>query len=309
MQPNKARWYVAGHNGLVGRAVCRKLTSEHVGELLTAPSSELDLRDKSAVMDFVMTHRPDYMVIAAARVGGIWANSNFPVEFLTDNLEIQNNLMLAAHAANTPNLVFLGSSCIYPKLAPQPLSVDSLLSGPLEPTNDAYAIAKIAGVRLVRAFRQQHGYDWYSLMPTNLYGPFDNVDLKTSHVLPALLRRFHEARAQNLEAVTLWGSGTPKREFLHVDDLASAIWFLANNPPEVDLLNVGYGSDQTIKETAELAARITGYEGSISWDLQMPDGTPQKLLDSSPIFQLGWRPGIDLPSGLRTTYEWYLNNH
>jgi len=218
-------------------------------------------------------------------------------------------LMLAAHAANTPNLVFLGSSCIYPKLAPQPLSVDSLLSGPLEPTNDAYAIAKIAGVRLVRAFRQQHGHDWYSLMPTNLYGPFDNFDLKTSHVLPALLRRFHEARAQNLEAVTLWGSGAPKREFLHVDDLASAIWFLANNPPEVDLLNVGYGSDQTIKETAELAARITGYEGSISWDLQMPDGTPQKLLDSSQIFQLGWRPGIDLPSGLRTTYEWYLDNH
>ena len=309
MQPHKARWYVAGHNGLVGRAICRKLANEGIEELLTASSNELDLRNKPEVMDFVMTQRPDVVVIAAARVGGIWANSNYPVEFLADNLEIQTNLMLAAHAANIPNLVFLGSSCIYPKMASQPLGEDSLLLGPLEPTNDAYAIAKIAGVRMVRAFRQQYGYQWYSLMPTNLYGPFDNFDLKTSHVLPALLKRFHEAKAQSSESVTLWGSGAPRREFLHVDDLAAAIWFLANNPPQGDLLNVGYGSDQTIKETAELAARITDYRGLISWNREMPDGTPQKLLDSNRVFQMGWKPEIDLPSGLKSTYEWYVANH
>ena len=293
----------------MGRAICRKLANEGIEELLTASSNELDLRNKPEVMDFVMTQRPDVVVIAAARVGGIWANSNYPVEFLADNLEIQTNLMLAAHAANIPNLVFLGSSCIYPKMASQPLGEDSLLLGPLEPTNDAYAIAKIAGVRMVRAFRQQYGYQWYSLMPTNLYGPFDNFDLKTSHVLPALLRRFHEAKAQSSESVTLWGSGAPRREFLHVDDLAAAIWFLANNPPQGDLLNVGYGSDQTIKETAELAARITDYRGLISWNREMPDGTPQKLLDSNRVFQMGWKPEIDLPSGLKSTYEWYVANH
>jgi GDP-L-fucose synthase len=276
--------------------------------VITVPSTELDLRDKDSVRDFVLGHKPDYLVIAAARVGGIWANSNFPVEFLTDNLEIQNNLMLAAHEAKTPHLVFLGSSCIYPKFAPQPLTEDSLLTGPLEPTNDAYAIAKIAGVRLVRAFRQEHGHDWYSLMPTNLYGPFDNFDLKTSHVLPALLRRFHEAKVDGSSEVTLWGTGSPRREFLHVDDLASAIWFLANQPPNTDLLNVGYGADQTIKDTAELAQRITGFSGSISWDTTMPDGTPQKLLDSARIFAMGWRPNIDLSTGLTTTYQWYLDN-
>jgi GDP-L-fucose synthase len=248
------------------------------------------------------------MVIAAARVGGIWANSNYPVEFLTENLEIQNNLMTAAHEAGVANLIFLGSSCIYPKFAPQPLTEESLLTGPLEPTNDAYAIAKIAGVRLVRAYREQFDRSWYSLMPTNLYGPFDNFDLKTSHVLPAFIRRFHEAQQSHVNRVTLWGSGAPRREFLHVDDLASAIWFLANRPPTTDLLNVGYGSDQTIKATATLVAEITGYQGEIDWDVQMPDGTPQKLLDSTKIFEMGWRPQIDLPAGLTTTYDWYLNN-
>jgi len=307
-QPNHSSWYVAGHNGLVGRAIHRRLVQEGVREIFTAPSSELDLRDKAAVGQFVMGHRPDFMVIAAARVGGIWANSNYPVEFLTENLEIQNNLMTAAHEAGVANLIFLGSSCIYPKFAPQPLTEESLLTGPLEPTNDAYAIAKIAGVRLVRAYREQFDRSWYSLMPTNLYGPFDNFDLKTSHVLPAFIRRFHEAQQSHVNRVTLWGSGAPRREFLHVDDLASAIWFLANRPPTTDLLNVGYGSDQTIKATATLVAEITGYQGEIDWDVQMPDGTPQKLLDSTKIFEMGWRPQIDLPAGLTTTYDWYLNN-
>lgn len=307
-EPKTARWYVAGHNGLVGRAVVRKLAEQSVVDVITAPSSELDLRNKGAVDDFFAAAKPDYVVIAAAKVGGIWANSNFPVEFLVDNLEIQNNLMSAAFKYQTPNLMFLGSSCIYPKLAHQPISESSLLTGALEPTNDAYAIAKIAGVRLVRAYREQHGKSWYSLMPTNLYGPFDNFDLQTSHVLPALLRRFHEAKVENSPSVTLWGTGTPKREFLHVDDLAEAIWFLANNPPSVDLLNVGYGSDQTIKEVAELARSVTSYQGEISWDSKMPDGTPQKLLDSSKIFEMGWKPRINLELGLETTYEWYLKN-
>lgn len=307
-EPKMARWYVAGHNGLVGRAVVRKLTDQAVSDVVTAPSSELDLRNKTAVNEFFASTKPDYVIIAAAKVGGIWANSNFPVEFLVDNLEIQNNLMSAAFDHQTPHLIFLGSSCIYPKLAPQPISETSLLTGALEPTNDAYAIAKIAGVRLVRAYREQHGKNWFSLMPTNLYGPFDNFDLRTSHVLPALLRRFHEAKQNNSPEVTLWGTGTPKREFLHVDDLAEAIWFLANNPPSVDLLNVGYGSDQTIKETAELAQTVTSYRGEITWDSKMPDGTPQKLLDSSQIFKMGWKPRIDLKLGLETTYAWYQKN-
>lgn len=305
---SQSSWYVAGHNGLVGRAVCRQLESVGVSQIHTAPSQDLNLRDKPAVHDFIKSIKPDYLVIAAAKVGGIWANSTYPVEFLVENLEIQNNLLTAAHEAGVDSVIFLGSSCIYPKHAPQPLAEDALLTGPLEPTNDAYAIAKIAGVRLVRAYREQFNKNWYSLMPTNLYGPFDNFDLKTSHVLPALIRRFYEAAQSGASKVTLWGSGSPRREFLHVDDLASAIWFLANNPPESDLLNVGFGTDQTIKEAATLTSKITGYQGDIDWDTSMPDGTPQKLLNSAQIFDMGWRPEIDLPSGLASTYEWFKAN-
>lgn len=255
-----------------------------------------------------MAAQPDFLVIAAARVGGILANSTYPVEFLSENLEIQNNLMAAAHKADVKTVIFLGSSCIYPKLAPQPLSEEALLTGPLESTNDAYAIAKIAGVRLIRAYREQFKRDWFSLMPTNLYGPFDNFDLKTSHVLPALIRRFHEAKQTQANRVTLWGSGQPRREFLHVDDLANAIWFLTDTKPETDLLNVGYGTDQTIEDSSALVAQITGYQGEIAWDASMPDGTPQKLLDSSKIFDMGWRPEIDLASGLSQTYQWFKDN-
>lgn len=299
---------MAGHTGLVGRAICRQLDSVGVKSVVTASSSQLDLRNKVTVKDFVSSHSPDIMVIAAARVGGIWANSTYPVEFLVENLEIQNNLMTAAHEADVKTVIFLGSSCIYPKMAKQPLTEDALLTGPLEPTNDAYAIAKIAGVRLIRAYREQFQRDWFSLMPTNLYGPFDNFDLKTSHVLPALIRRFHEAKESGANRVTLWGTGSPRREFLHVDDLASAIWYLANQPPTTDLLNVGFGSDQTIRDSASLIAKITNYDGLIEWDSAMPDGTPQKLLDSSRLFDMGWRPTIDLPTGLTSTYEWFKAN-
>ena len=253
--------------------------------------------------------RPTAVIIAAAKVGGIVANNNFPVEFLSENVQVQTNLMDAAHKFDVEHLVFLGSSCIYPKFAPQPISEDSLLTGPLEETNEAYAIAKIAGVKLVQAYRKEFGRKWTSAMPTNLYGPGDNFDPQTSHVLPALLRKFHEAKLSGLDSVTLWGSGTPRREFLHVDDLAKAVLFLLQSYDEATAINVGTGVDIEISELASLISEVTNFKGSINWDTSKPDGTPRKLLDVSRINQLGWNSEILLTDGIKSTYEWFVQNH
>lgn len=299
--------YVAGHRGLVGGGIARALEAQG-RSWIGRTRAELDLTDRRAVFDFVGEAKPAAVVIAAAKVGGIAANSAFPVEFLGENLQIQTNLLDAAHAADVERVVFLGSSCIYPKFAPQPIHEDSLLTGPLEPTNDAYAIAKIAGIRLVDAYRSEYGRHWISAMPTNLYGPGDNFDLETSHVLPALLHRFHDAVEQGSESVTLWGDGSALREFLHVDDMAAATVFLMDTYDEPGPINVGYGSDVSIRELAELVARITGFTGEIAWDTSKPNGTPRKILDSERIHALGWKPTIDLESGIRSTYEWYLQS-
>lgn len=297
--------YVAGHNGLVGSAVWRALREAGFSTVGRA-SSELDLRDRDAVFRFFEQERPDQVVLAAARVGGIMANATEPADFLSDNLLIQVNVMDAARAARVPRLVFLGSSCIYPRDAPQPIREDSLLTGPLEVTNDAYAIAKIAGVLQVQAVRRQDGLSWISAMPTNLYGPGDNFDLRTSHVVPALLRRMHEAKTGARTSVQLWGSGTPRREFLHVRDLASAVLFLLREYDDPAPINVGVGADSTIAELAEMIRRVVGYDGDVEWDATKPDGTPRKLLDVTRITALGWRPYIDLQAGLADTYAWYL---
>jgi GDP-L-fucose synthase len=302
------RVYVAGHRGMVGSAVWRALAGAGFTDLRGASSAEVDLRDRAAAFGLLAALRPDVVVIAAARVGGIKANDSQPVEFLSDNLRIQTNLMDAAHAAGVGRLLFLGSSCIYPKLAAQPIVESSLMTGPLEPTNDAYAIAKIAGVHLVQAYRREYGRHWISAMPTNLYGPGDNFDLATSHVLPALIRRFEEARASALPAVTLWGTGTPRREFLHVDDLAAACLHLLAHYDEPDPINVGVGDDLPIAELAALIADITGFGGRIDWDTSMPDGTPRKLLDVSRIKALGWKPRIGLRDGITSTVAWYRDN-
>jgi GDP-L-fucose synthase len=306
--PLDAKVYVAGHRGLVGSAIWRYLLDRGHTGLVGRTSGELDLRDRPAVDAFFDNERPDYVILAAAKVGGIMANATYPAEFLSDNLRIQLNVMDAAARIGVQRLLFLGSSCIYPKLAPQPISEDALLTGPLEPTNDAYAIAKIAGVMQVQALRREHGMSFISAMPTNLYGPGDNFDLQSSHVLPALIRRMHEARESGADEVTLWGSGSPLREFLHVDDLARAVGFLLEKYDEPGPINVGTGHDLTIKGLAELTARIVGYDGSIAWDASKPDGTPRKLLDVSRIHALGWKPEIDLEAGIRSTYEWYLAN-
>jgi GDP-L-fucose synthase len=298
--------YVAGHAGLVGSAIARQIEKIGKSSWIGANRSELNLCDRESVFDFMQTHRPDAVIIAAAKVGGIVANSTFPVEFLSENVQVQTNLMDAAHRFNVENLVFLGSSCIYPKFTPQPISEDSLLTGPLEETNEAYAIAKIAGVKLVQAYRKEFGRKWSSAMPTNLYGPGDNFDLQTSHVLPALIRKFHEAKANELGSVTLWGSGSPKREFLHVDDLASAILFLLEGYDDAVAINVGTGVDLEIRELANLIALVTGYSGEIHWDTSKPDGTPRKLLDVARINKLGWRSEITLEQGVVSTYKWYL---
>jgi GDP-L-fucose synthase len=302
------RVYVAGHHGLVGSAIWRHLG--HVGftDLVGARSCELDLRDRPATFAWIADRRPDVVVIAAAKVGGIKANDTQPVEFLSDNLQIQTNLMDAAHAAGVQRLLFLGSSCIYPKLAEQPIRESSLLTGALEPTNDAYAIAKIAGIQLVQSYRKEHGLPWISAMPTNLYGPQDNFDLATSHVLPAMIRRFDEARAAGAPEVTLWGTGTPRREFLHVDDLARACLHLLENYDDPQTINVGTGEDLPIRDLAELVADVVGYPGRITWDASMPDGTPRKLLDVSRIKALGWQPTIDLREGIASTVAWYREN-
>jgi len=297
--------YIAGHRGLVGSAIWRNLESEGYSSLIGWPSSELDLRDSKATMDVIMGEKPDVIIMAAAKVGGIIANSTHPVEFLNENIRIQTNIFEAAHAVNVPSLLFLGSSCIYPKFADQPIKESSLLTGQLEESNNAYAIAKIAGVLQVQSYRKQYGHQWISAMPTNLFGPFDNFDLTSSHVLPALIRKFHEAKIASADSLELWGSGQPLREFLHTDDLANACTFLLENYDDDAPINVGWGRDISIADLAVLIAEIVGYEGQIQWDSSKPDGTPRKLLDTSKINSLGWEPQISLRDGIESTYKWF----
>ena len=302
MQPGD-KIYVAGHRGMVGSAISRKLQKEGFTNLLTRTSSELDLKDQAAVHAFFEKERPDHVFLAAAKVGGIMANNIYRGEFLYDNLMIQSNTIDAAYRSGVKKLMFLGSSCIYPKLAPQPLKEDYLLTGLLEETNEPYAIAKIAGIKLCDAYRSQYGANFISVMPTNLYGPNDNYDLNSSHVLPALIRKFHEAKKNNSPSVVLWGSGKPRREFLHADDLADACFFLMQNYNEPGLVNVGVGEDMEIKELALLIGKIVGYEGEIQHDLTKPDGTPRKLMDVSKLHSFGWKARITLEEGLRRVYE------
>lgn len=302
----ESRIYVAGHRGLVGSAIWRELERQGFQRLIGKSHVELDLLDPSAVETFYANEKPEYVFVAAAKVGGIRANEAHPAEFLYQNLQIQNNLIHGARKAGVAKLLFLGSSCIYPKLAPQPLSEDSLLSGPLEPTNQWYAIAKIAGIKLCQAYRRQYGCDFISAMPTNMYGPNDNYDLELSHVLPALIRKFHEAKVAHAQSVVCWGSGSPMREFLYSDDLARACVFLMQNYTEEQFINVGYGSDIPIRDLAHLVQRIVGFTGDIQWDKTKPDGTPRKLMDSSRLFALGWKPQIDLETGIGLAYEDFL---
>ncbi|KQP56660.1 GDP-L-fucose synthase [Agreia sp. Leaf283] len=303
-----ARFYVAGHRGLVGSAIWRALENEGFTDLVGRSSSELDLMNRDAVFEFFEQTRPRYVVLAAAKVGGILANSTYPVDFLSDNLRIQVNVLDAALKYDTQRLLFLGSSCIYPKFAPQPIPEDSLLTGHLEPTNDAYAIAKIAGIMQIQAIRRQYGLPWISAMPTNLYGPNDNFSPQGSHVLPALIRRYDEAVKSGADVVTNWGTGTPRREFLHVDDMAAACLHLLEHYDGPQQVNVGTGSDVTIREIAETIASVVGYEGVTEWDATKPDGTPQKLLDVTKLNNAGWSAQIDLKEGLRSTIEWYRDH-
>ena len=300
-----ARVYVAGHRGMVGSAVWRALEAAGYSDLVGWSSAEVDLTDRDAAMDAVRSAAPDVVVVAAAKVGGIMANSTYPVEFLADNLRIQTNLFEAAHAADVDRLLFLGSSCIYPKMAPQPIPESALLTGPLEETNIAYALAKISGIIGVQSYRSEYGRRWISAMPTNLYGPGDNFDLQTSHVLPALIRRFHEAKESGAPSVTLWGTGSPRREFLHVDDLAAACLRLLDVYDDPEHVNVGVGEDVTIAELASLIADVVGYSGELEWDSSKPDGTPRKLLDVQRMKSLGWEPAIGLREGIESTYEEY----
>lgn len=298
-----ARIYVAGHRGLVGSSIWRELQRQGFSNLICRTRAELDLLDPAAVTRFYAEARPEYVFVAAAKVGGIQANDSQPAAFLFENLQIQNNLVHGAFQAGIRKLLFLGSSCIYPKHAPQPLKEEYLLTGPLEPTNQWYAVAKIAGLKLCEAYRRQYGCDFISAMPTNMYGPNDNYDRQTSHVLPALICKFHEARLANAPRVTCWGTGAPLREFLYADDLARACVFLMENYSADGFINVGYGSDVTIRDLAEMVKGIVGFKGEIVWDTSKPDGTPRKLMDSSRLFALGWRPQIDLPAGIRLAYE------
>lgn len=300
--------YVAGHRGMVGSAVKQKLEQEGFTNIICRTSTELDLRNQQAVLNLFKKEKPEIVIDAAARVGGILANRDYPWQFLYENLEIQNNIIASSHETGVEKLVFLGSSCIYPKHADQPMREDSLLTGELEPTNQWYAIAKIAGVKMVEALRKQYEKDYVSLMPTNLYGPRDNFDLKTSHVLPAMIRKFHDAKEAGHLPVTLWGSGSPMREFLHVDDVADAVLFALKNKMEHHLYNVGTGKDITIKELASLIQKITGHEGEIQWDSSKPDGTPRKLMDVSRMKEAGWTYSIDLEKGIQATYDWFLHN-
>ena len=304
----QATTYIAGHRGLVGSALWRAFAAEGFSHLVGRASSELDLRDRDEVFEFFATERPQYVLMAAAKVGGIVANATYPADFISDNLRIQVNVFDAALEHGVERLLFLGSSCIYPRLAPQPIREDYLLTGPLEPTNDAYAIAKIAGVLHVQAVRRQHGAAWISAMPTNLYGPGDNFSPEGSHVLPALIRRFHEAKEQGSPYVLNWGTGSPRREFLHAEDAARACLFLMEHYDDPDPINIGVGSDLTIRELSEVVADVVGYSGEIRWDATRPDGTPRKLLDVSRITGLGWSPSIPLRDGLEATYRWYLEH-
>ena len=300
--------YIAGHKGMVGSACCRVLGNAGYTNIVGKTSKELDLRNQKDVDLFIGSEKPHVIIDAAARVGGILANNTYPYDFLMDNMLIQNNLIRASHKNNIPKFVFLGSSCIYPKFAKQPIKEEYLLTNSLEPTNESYAIAKISGLKLVESVRRQFGRDYVSLMPTNLYGPNDNFDLETSHVLPAMIRKFHEAKVENSVSVKLWGSGSPRREFLHVDDLGNAVLFTIENKLNEHLYNVGSGTDLTIKLLAKLIKKIVGYKGNIMWDTSKPDGTPKKLMDSSKLNEKGWKPFIDLEKGIKKTYEWFLEN-
>jgi GDP-L-fucose synthase len=304
----QARIYVAGHGGLVGSAVVRRLRALGYEQLLLAERRELELTRQAEVEAWFAAHRPEVVILAAARVGGIHANNSYPADFIRDNLVVQNNVIDAAYRSGTRKLTFLGSSCIYPKLAPQPLDEDSLLTGPLEPTNEWYAIAKIAGIKLCQAYQRQYGFDAISLMPTNLYGPGDNFGLENSHVLPALIRKFHDARRAGQASVAIWGTGTPRREFLYVDDLADAVVFLTQNYSGAGLINVGVGADVTIRELAERVGKVVGYRGELVFDTTKPDGTPRKLLNVNRLLQLGWHATTSLDEGLRRTYEWFCAN-
>jgi GDP-L-fucose synthase len=302
------RVFVAGHRGLVGSAIVRRLESEGFDQLLLRTRGQLDLTDRNAVDGFFAEERPQFVFMAAAKVGGIVANDTYPADFIRDNLAIQLNVIDAAHRHGVSKLLFLGSSCVYPKHAPQPIREEYLLTGELEPTNEAYAIAKIAGIRMCQAYHRQYGSPFISAMPTNLYGPHDNFDLETSHVLPALIRRFHEAKLASAPEVTLWGTGSPRREFLHVDDLADACVYLMRRYAEPDVVNVGWGRDLPIRDLAALVARVVGYHGALNWDATRPDGTPRKLLDTQRLTALGWTPRIELEEGIRRTYAWFRDH-
>lgn len=301
------RVWVAGHRGLVGSALVRRLEGEDC-TILTAPRSELNLADAAAVSSYVKREKPDAIVVAAAKVGGILANDTYPADFLYDNLTIEMNLIHAADAHDVERVLFLGSSCIYPRLAPQPIEESSLLTGPLEPTNEWYAIAKIAGIKLIQAYRRQHGRDYVSAMPTNLYGPQDNFDLKSSHVLPALIRKAHDAKLQGDRELVVWGTGAPRREFLHVDDCADALVFLLKSYSEYEHINVGSGTDVSILELSQIVCRIVGFKGDIVHDLSKPDGTPRKLMSAGKLRALGWTPKIGLEDGIARTYAWFLEH-
>lgn len=300
--------YVAGHRGLVGSAIVRKLEEKGYTNLVYRTSKELDLRDKTAVDSFFAEEKPDFVFLAAAKVGGIVANNEYPADFIRDNLLIQTNIIDAAYQNGVKKLLFLGSTCIYPKMAPQPLKEEYLLTGKLEPTNDAYAIAKIAGIKMCQSYNRQYGTQYISVMPTNLYGPNDNFDLKTSHVLPALIRKFHEARESNASFVEVWGTGTPLREFLYSDDLADACVYLMNNYSGDEIVNIGVGADLPIKELAEKIKEVVGFTGEIQFDTTKPDGTPRKLVDVSKLNSLGWKATTSLSEGLKKAYQWFLEN-
>ena len=309
MISKSAKIYIAGHRGMVGSACWRALIAAGYTNLVGRTSKELDLRDQKAVEDFIKTEKPVAIIDSAARVGGILANDTYPYEFLMDNMLIQNNLIRSAHENDIEKFIFLGSSCIYPKFASQPIKEEYLLTGSLEPTNEWYAIAKISGVKLIEALRKQYIRDYVSLMPTNLYGPNDNFDLKTSHVLPAMIRKFHEAKENNHAKVTLWGSGSPMREFLHVDDLGQAVLFALEHKLEKHLYNVGSGNDLTIKALAEIIQKVVGHKVEVIWDDTKPDGTPKKLMDSSKLNAKGWSSTINLEKGIKTTHEWFLDHN
>lgn len=300
--------FVAGHHGMVGSAIVRRLNAEGHDGIIGRTRKELDLLDQKAVASFFEQERPEYVFLAAAKVGGIWANTTFKADFIYENLEVQNNVIHAAWRSGVKKLLFLGSSCIYPKLCPQPIREDYFLSGPLEETNDAYAIAKIAGIKMCQSYNEQYQTNFISVMPTNLYGPNDNFELQSSHVLPALIRKFHDAKIAGQKEVVVWGTGSAKREFLHVDDLADALVFLMNTYDGPDIVNVGMGEDLSIKELAELIRKQIGYDGTINWDASKPDGTPRKLLDVTRLHNLGWKHRYSLAEGLRLTIDWFVRN-